>query len=89
MALQKQLQFNNGTEANYWKVVSIDIDLTTGSADVMLRGYVSEQIRQSNVRAGIRDKKINVVIPQVDGNLIEQAYTEIKETPTFADATNV
>lgn len=45
MALQKIQQFDNGTEATYWKITGIMVNTIQKKAIVTVTGYLSKEVR--------------------------------------------
>lgn len=97
MALQKTLQFNNGTSASYWKITSIMVNTVQKKAIVTVTGYFSKAVRDEFPNGKITEKEFTVDIEDIAGNVLEQAYEALKtakenkfETqPFFADAETV
>jgi hypothetical protein len=57
MALQQAITQQNGYDANYWRLVEVDIDWENGRAQVRLKGYKDQQTREDNPQQGAMDQK--------------------------------
>jgi hypothetical protein len=97
MALQKIQQFNNGTEATYWKITGIMVNTIQKKAVVTVTGYLSKEVRDEFPNGKITEKEFIISIENPAGNVIEQAYEALKTTkenkfetePFFADAETI
>jgi hypothetical protein len=51
MALLKAINTNYGIDANYWNIYSISEDFKNKIVEVVINGYVSQEVRQQNLDA--------------------------------------
>ena len=51
MALLKAINTNYGIDANYWNIFSISEDFKNKTLEVVINGYVSQEVREQNLNA--------------------------------------
>ena len=86
MALQKAITQPNGYDANYWRLVQVDIDWENGRAQVRLKGYKDKQARKDNPNQGSMDQKRF----SIRGELFERFFDvpDLSQIPEWDDATD-
>ena len=103
MALQKNLQLNNGVSGNYWKITGIIMDFIIGVAEVHIALYLSKAIRDGRAtpisnqtftygvtQGQMKPKPFPFTVETMDkSNPIAIAYNEIKKELFFQDAEDV
>lgn len=98
MALQKEIQLENGIIVNYHRIVSIN-KITNNSNVIEIASYTSKEKRQEEIdycNSIEIEKEMNVYIDTTYVSLdyneemtIKQAYEYLKTTEKFTDAKNI
>jgi hypothetical protein len=98
MALQKEIELDNGVVVNYHRIVSIN-KITNSQTIIEVASYTNEDKRQEEIdyyNSTEEDKSMNVYIDtnyisiEYDENKnIEDYYEYLKTTEEYKDAENV
>lgn len=98
MALQKQIELDNGIIVNYHRIVSLN-KITNQSNIIEIASYTSKEKRQEEIeyyQNTNEDKSMNVFIDttyidtEYDENMtIENAYEYLKTTDKFKNAEDI
>jgi hypothetical protein len=86
MALQQAITQENGYDANYWRLVEVDINWENGRAQVRLKGYKDQQTREENPNQGSMDQKRY----SIRGELFERFFDmpDLSQIPEWDDQTD-
>ncbi len=96
MGLQLSKELSNGVVADYWRIVSVQMDFVAQRAQVMMALYLNEGARKAG-KISLLNMPIMWIgadIPfSIDSmnkaNPVEIAYNAVKATPEFLKAKDV
>lgn len=98
MALQKQIELENGITVNYHRIVTIN-KVTNSSTIIEVASYTSEEKRQEEIEALAKGQETGEAVPMnifIDTTFLNKEYNEtdtikdlynyLKTTEKFKDA---
>lgn len=97
MAIQRTVNFSDGTSASYWKVISIDLDVLGKGGRLQLAGYIDKASRDAGllplrtevitISSDEYQKLFRAIMLDPEGrNPVKAAYNHAKQLTTQESA---
>lgn len=86
MALQKQIEQDNGVSANYHKIINMTVDNGQKKASISVASYVSKEMRDAGKRPLAIQNISSISCP--NGTLAE-CYVHLKSLAKYSGASDV